>query len=530
MISHLFLEIKIQLHKKSNYLFKLLQSDKYIQLKNDIQENCFLEFNISNLREILYCYENNILEQVHCDNPDCLNFVRFNRTGYNKVCSVKCVAKSTAVINKKLETLSKEGITNISQRQTVKDKKACKFDPNFLQEKIKEKSLEKHGTLHHFSSKDVKEKIRCTNLERYGVDNPNQNSAIKNKIRETREFSYIEYIDDNFNFSILEKNERKENSLFRCNICNSTFTDYIHNSIGGQNINCPICNPDNTKENEIRMFSNSIKTRTVIPPLELDCFNDKFMFAIEYNGLMFHSEGNSKYAKFSNIPKNYHLNKTELCEDKNIQLFHIFENEWLDKNKKDIWKSVINCKMGISKRIFARKCKIKEVSSNTARLFEESNHLQGSGKSAIKLGLYFEDILISLMTFGKSRFSKQYEYELIRYCSIKNTIVVGGASKLLKYFELNYKPKSLVSYANRRWSVGNVYETLGFTFSHNSTPNYFYFKERSLILESRNKFQKHKLNSKLDAFDENLSETVNMFNNGYRKIFDSGNKVYFKIY
>lgn len=62
------------------------------------------------------------------------------------------------------------------------------------------------------------------------------------------------------------------------------------------------------------------------------------------------------------------------------------------------------------------------------------------------------------MTFGKSRYDKSYEYELIRFCNILYINVIGAAGKLLKFFERSYTPKSIISYADRRYSTGNLYK------------------------------------------------------------------------
>jgi hypothetical protein len=131
------------------------------------------------------------------------------------------------------------------------------------------------------------------------------------------------------------------------------------------------------------------------------------------------------------------------------------------------------------------------------------------------------------MTFGKSRYNKKYQYELIRFCNKINTLVTGGASKIFKYFIRNYNPESLISYADLRYSKGALYEKLGFTKLKSSTPNYFYFhKNNTLKLMSRVQFQKHKLKDKLDIYDPELTEYQNMLNNGYDRIWDCGNGVY----
>jgi len=191
---------------------------------------------------------------------------------------------------------------------------------------------------------------------------------------------------------------------------------------------------------------------------------------------------------------------------------------------------MINHKLHNNISIGARKCIIKEVNTSEAKSFCELNHLQGYVNSKIKIGLYYNNELVSLMTFGKPRMNKHYDYELLRMCNKKGYNIQGAFSKLLKYFEKTYKPDSLISYANRRWSTGNVYEKNGFTFSHNSPPNMFWFNKNK-ILKNRFNFQKHKLkNIKNFEYNEKLTVDENMFNNGYRVIYDCGNKVYYKNY
>ena len=265
--------------------------------------------------------------------------------------------------------------------------------------------------------------------------------------------------------------------------------------------------------------------RNIINPQELDIYIPSRNIAIEFDGLLYHSSGYSSLSQCNSLEEYplYHLEKTQACMEKNVQLFHIFENEWRDK--KEIWKSVLLNALGKSKRIYARKCIVKEVPSKEAKEFLNANHLQGSCNSKINLGLYSENTLVSLMTFGKPRYNKLYEWELLRFCNNLNTSVIGGASKLLKYFIKTYSPSSILSYANLRWSTGNLYEKLGFTLKGTSSPNYFYFNE-DFILHNRMEFQKHKLKDKLETFDPSLTESENMYNNGYRKIYDCGNLVY----
>jgi hypothetical protein len=253
---------------------------------------------------------------------------------------------------------------------------------------------------------------------------------------------------------------------------------------------------------------------------EIDAYLPEYNFGVEFDGVYWHSESRGK-------DRMYHLNKTNIAKEKGITLFHIFENEWV--NKREIIESILLSKLGKTDKIFARATLVQEVTTSDVKEFLQKNHRQGYVVSSINLGLYHNDILVSLMTFSKSRYGQQ-QYELLRFCNILNTTVVGGASKLLSFFEKNYKVSSLVSYADLRYSVGGVYTQLGFNFSHNSAPNYWYFKNRSLLLESRVKYQKHKLPKLLKNFDVTKTEYENMLANGYDRIWDCGNAVFIKEY
>jgi len=269
--------------------------------------------------------------------------------------------------------------------------------------------------------------------------------------------------------------------------------------------------------------------RKLLSGKEIDILVPSKNLGIEYNGIMYHSIGNHSSDKFnklySNKEKQKHNFKTNKMNDLGIQLFHIFDIEY--KHKKVLWESMIKSALGVNQKIGARKTEIKLVNNKDAKEFQEENHMQGSAPAKVKIGLYYENILVSLMTFSKGRasISAKSEWELIRFCSKQNLTVQGGASKLFSYFVKTYNPNNIKSFANRRWSNGNLYHKLGFELSHISEPNYFYFKENDRTLYSRNKFQKHKL-KKFVEYSEDKTEWEIMKDSGYRKIYDSGNLVF----
>jgi len=294
-----------------------------------------------------------------------------------------------------------------------------------------------------------------------------------------------------------------------------------------QGCGCPKCSnygPSNG-ELEVLEFIKSIydgevlpSERSLIAPKELDIVIPGKGIAIEFNGLYWHSEENGK-------DKNYHLDKTKACEAKGYQLIHIFENEWL--TKRSIVESRLRAKLGLTeRRIYARKCSIREVSSVITKKFLIDNHIQGNSVSSVKYGLIYENELVAVMTFGKSRYSKAYDWELLRFANKLNTIVVGGASKLFKHFTKN-NPGSIISYSDKRWNNGKVYTSIGMKHIHTSDPCFWYFTASNPgRIYHRSKFQKHKLCKLLDNFDPSLTEAQNMILNGYNRIFDCGNSVF----
>ena len=242
---------------------------------------------------------------------------------------------------------------------------------------------------------------------------------------------------------------------------------------------------------------------------QLDFLIPEKKLAIEFNGNYYHSVNAGK-------DKNYHLNKTLLCQEKDIRLIHIFEYEWI--SKKNICKSIISSVLGIYERkIYARNCEVKEVSSKEVKEFLNANHLQGYVASLYRIGLYFNDELVQLLCFGQNRFKKN-EIELLRFCTKLNTQVIGGFSKLLKYQPYN----TFISYIDLSKFNAQGYLKNNFEIISQSNPSYKYIKNDNVI--SRQKAQKYKLSKLLgDKFDNNKTETQNMLDAGWYKIYDCGN-------
>jgi len=331
---------------------------------------------------------------------------------------------------------------------------------------------------------------------------------------------------DKYDFSLTEYINSRTKIKIRCRI-HGVFQTLPKNILKGHG--CKLCTESVSKaEQNIGDFILSLSSTQIVKSCssvitnrkgnrcELDICVPEHRFAIEYDGIYWHSEQQGK-------DRYYHVHKTDECEKQGINLLHIFENEWKDPIKKQVWKSIIVNKMGQSHRIYARKCKVVELTKEQSSAFFNANHLQGNIGCTVAYGLIYNDVIVSAMSFGKPRYNANYDWELLRMCNLLGNSVVGGFSRLLKKFR-SVHVGTIISYANRRFSMGNVYSKLGFSFIQKTDPSYWYIKNNTLY--HRSVYMKHKLKHKLDTFDPKLTEYQNMINNGIDRIWDCGNLGY----
>jgi hypothetical protein len=251
----------------------------------------------------------------------------------------------------------------------------------------------------------------------------------------------------------------------------------------------------------------------LVGKLEIDCFVPSKNVGIEMNGIYWHSD------KFND--QNKHIYKTNIADSKNISLIQITDYDW--RTKEDIVKSIIKNKLGLNDRVlYARKCFVKDVSVPEEKEFLFKNHIQGHIGSKIKLGLYYEDELVQLLTFGKPRFDEHHEWEILRSCSLNGVTVVGGFDKLIDHFIKNYCPKSIISYVDRQYFSGSGYKN--WSLLKTTSPGYFWTNGTDII--SRFKSQKAQLKKWLPTYDSSKSETDNMKNAGYYRYWNCGNHVF----
>jgi len=492
-------------------------------------DNCHIQQEIK-----YYNYTTNIKNQNIYLCKKCKN-IKTEKTNIKKY-GVKTTLLEEKTQKKIKETLlNKYKVDHYSKSDEFKDKiikiNKDKYDVDYYfqskeyKRKRKNIFLEKYGVEFYSQHKDYNKKRKNTTLKNYGVEHYSKSQEFREKITKKIINKF-----KNLNINILEKKD--ETYIIKCEHEHvyEINKDLLKNRLRFNVEICTICNPiDNhqsNKENQLFKFirenyNNKIikSDRKILSGKELDIYLPDLNLAFEFNGVFWHNE---LYKE-----NKYHLNKTTLCEENNIQLIHIWEDDW--NYKQEIIKSMILNKLGKTKeKIMARKCIIKEIDNNKSiRQFLDKNHLQSFIGSKVKLGLFYQNELVSLMTFGKKRIamnssSKENEYELLRFCNKLNTIVIGGASRLFKYFLKNYNPLEIITYTDRSHSNGNLYKQLGFEFIHKTPPNYYYVIDG--IRKHRFNFRKDKLIK--EGFSAEKTEHQIMLDRKIYRIHDSGSLKY----
>lgn len=278
-----------------------------------------------------------------------------------------------------------------------------------------------------------------------------------------------------------------------------------------------------TAELEIMNYIRSLgfecdSDRKILKGRELDIYIPSKKIAIEYDGILWHTE---KYGK----DRYYHLNKTEECNKNGIGLIHIFDDEYY--HHKEIVLSKIRHLLKVNDKsqlvIPGRKCCISEIETNAAKEFLEKNHIQGFVKSTLYLGAFYQDKLVAVMSFIKESFSI---WNLVRYASLIDSVCQGVGGKIFKHFIRKYNPKEIKTFADRRWTLwrdNNLYTKLGFELTGVSKPDYYYFSNK---VDGHRRFHKFgfrkQILHKKYGLPLTMTETEMTRKLGYERVWNCG--------
>lgn len=482
----------------------------------------------------------------HMQNPEFLKQYQDNleaRTGYRS-----SLANPKVREKGRQTTQEKYGVDFYSQTDEFKERfKQTSLEhfgtenPNqneSVKEKTKQTSLEKYGATNYLSSEEGKKHVKERMKEKYGVEHALLIPELRKQLM-TDPSKYDEWIAFESNpvaylSQFAEKQSYAQLSA-RFGVSSSVVNDFVLKHHLEELVNYTLSNMEDEVVDVLRQIDPNVKIkrhdRQTIKPNELDIVLPELGVAIECNPTSTHNS--SRYfidPTTKPMPIAYHQVKTDKCEQAGIFLFHIFGYEWIYRRAiiESMLRNLLKCPRSV---VYARKCQVKEVSNAAAREFLSQNHRQGAANSPVRLGLYYKDELVSLMTFGKMRgtIGTGKEdlsdcWELVRFCSKLNTSVVGGASKLFKHFIELYQPKQIRSFSDRAHTRGNLYRQLGFVEVRRSEANYVWVDAKTDKAYHRVNAQKKNLKKFLkdDSIDLSKTETQIMIEHGFVQVYDSG--------
>jgi len=375
----------------------------------------------------------------------CNNYCMVMRNVYSNYCSAKCSRKD-----------SQKAKLSASKRNHV-----------VANEKRRQSMLEKYGVEYNSQRSDIKHIWKKPKVTQDAFDKLND-----------REWLYQQYVE-----------------LKRTSVEIAKDLDIYYGTVCGalKQFNIPISyrRSTSTIETEIIQFIKSKNivveqsNKTIIAPKEIDIYIPEFNLGIEVNGIYWHS-----YNKLeTQVEKSYHKIKYEYAKSNNTILMQFTDLEW--QNKQEIVKSMIESRLKLNTKIDARKCAIKQISTDEYIKFVNENHISGYARASKIYGLIYDNEIISILALNKSRFDKTVEWEIIRFCSKLNTTIRGGFSKLLKHTITILNIESIGTYSDNRYGTGNTYIQNGFVHIKTTNPGYCWINKNETI--NRYLTQKNKL-------------------------------------
>lgn len=476
--------------------------------------------NVTQSTEVQEKIKKTNLERYGVEHPSASEEIKKKKiTTYRERYGVDNPMQSEEIKAKAKQTIQKKyGVeSNVSQNEKIK-------------EKIRQHNLEKYGVEHVFQSPEVKKKINETNLKRYGTTKPMQSETVKEACRDAVFKKYGGYTLENpekhakFIETMIEKYGTPyplQVEEFRQKVNDTNLKRYgvewacMKNQLNNYHIISKIN----------KQFALMLDSFNINYEFEFPIHNRSYDFIIKDRNILIeidptitHNSFMSIFDKESNgLDRRYHLEKSQLAESNGYRCIHIFD--WEDQKK-------IVSTLDVKTTLYARKCVLMNIDAYTVCQFEEKYHIQGKcNGQKINYGLYYKGELIQVMTFGKPRYNKKYQYELLRLCTKSGYRIIGGASKMFKHFLDEYHPDSIISYCNRSKFNGEVYEKIGMNHIKDTEPNKIWSKDDKRI--TNNLLLQRGYDQLFNAnYGKGTSNEELMLNDGWLPIYDCGQSVY----
>lgn len=521
--------IKTRLLRKDGKLNSaILRRDAFLQSEENkqiIEHTNFLTD--PSFPERIYCILHDINDQPICKvcNKNIRVFLPNFGKGYSQTCNdISCIGKNPNRMKEIRKTKQEKYGGMVSEKQKTI---FVQNIPEML-EKSRKTLLERHGVTNPGMLSDHYEKVKATKLKVYGNENWYKSETGKQTTQQNKLQKFI-------NCTQVQEPHDKLRELypnatdyytFNCNVCNNVDIIAYYTAkwrLTHFNTTCSVCsNLKYGSKFQTQVFDfvkDFVSCKQNIRLLdinkqEVDIYCEDKSIAFECNGLYWHS---AEHFQSNGKEHNRDFIKYELFKQHGVRIFSIMEDEWI--HKQDIVKSRIKNIIGLTtNKIYARNCVVQPIDRKLAKDFIDANHIQGYHGCSISYGLFNNDNLVSVMTFTSSNITRKLKntWEISRFCSLLNTNVAGAAGKLFSRFVKDEQPDLVVSYADTRWSDGNLYKQLGFTFEYQTPCNYWY-------VDKKNTKRIHRFNLRKRSDEpKDMTEFELRMEQGYLKIYDYG--------
>lgn len=453
-----------------------------------------------------------------CSAPSCSILVKWktDKKQYNKYCCVQCASKDPIKVQSGMLWKQSPQMLIAATKKGTQARKITNLNKfghtNYLASAQGKHSTQQYRLLHPYTQNDITQRTNkriSTWQLKYGVQNISHRWIDPISLTKLQNIDWLtdQHLTNKKSLTLIAEELKLTGGV--PTVCNymrkyGIETKYYGMSGGHKQLSQLLIDCD---------IEHVVNTRTIISPLELDIYIPQFNLAIEYCGLYWHSEQKGK-------DRHYHKHKHDMCQQQGIQLLTIYEDEWKQRKRQVVNKLMHLLGFAHIHKLFARKTTVVQLDKHQKKQFFEEHHIQGDGPGSITYGLECGGTLVAAMAFIKQ---PNNIFCLNRYAT--SCTVVGGFSKILTHFKQSHNWTQIISFADNRWSNGQLYEKTGFVLDSILPPDYYYSPDGYNRFHKFN-YRRKNLQKLLKHFDPTLSETVNCNNNGILRIWDCGKRKY----
>ena len=405
-------------------------------------------------------------------------------------------------------------------------------------------NIDRYGGNAPMCSISIQEKAKAVNVERYGVDNFSKTDIFKQLMQNDNPMFYDKNKEAFAESLFLKYGVRKltdlpyfKDSIAKYRVGNESLFEYMKNIT---HINYDAVRKvyrDHGKDYAIEYIERYKTEGMTSPELGMSKIFSKMVPSIEKfdkkvlenagyrpDFKLTDSHGNDVYINVDGLfphseickDKNYHIDIRNAFEAEGKRIIQIYEDEIV--NKPQAVLSFINNVLGLNHiRVGARECMIVPIEWSAASEALNNWHLMGAGSPARCIGLFYNDNLISVMTYK----NKGKDTEIVRYASVPGTTSAGGFSRLVSYIEKQNPGRDIISFCDMRYSTAKSYISSGFIEIEN---------KRSIIgfswTDFKNRFNRLYCRANMD--DRKLTEKQHAEELGLSKIYDAGQAKFIK--